>query len=181
MAARRRSDKPAVRKTVSESPAKQLAGFLAKFDPPVARLVRSARSSLRKRFPTAIEQIYDNYNFLAIGFCATERASDCVVSLAISPKGVALSFYYGSSLPDPHGILLGSGNQNRYVRLVMKDGKTLSGKLLNLDTFAVQIFDSNEKLVNVSKTNVREMTMISPMPSYRDKLSTQEVADVVGT
>ena len=70
--------------------------------------------------------------------------------------------------------------QNRYVRLVMKDGKTLSGKLLNLDTFAVQIFDSNEKLVNVSKTNVREMTMVSPMPSYRDKLTTQEVADVVG-
>jgi len=62
----------------------------------------------------------------------------------------------------------------------MKDGKTLSGKLLNLDTFAVQIFDSNEKLVNVSKTNVREMTMVSPMPSYRDKLTTQEVADVVG-
>jgi putative heme-binding domain-containing protein len=70
--------------------------------------------------------------------------------------------------------------QNRYVRLVMKDGKTLSGKLLNLDTFAVQMFDSNEKLVNVSKTNVREMTMVSPMPSYRDKLTTQEVADVVG-
>jgi hypothetical protein len=37
--------------------------------------------------------------------------------LAVSPKGVALSFYYGASLPDPHGILLGSGNQNRYVRL----------------------------------------------------------------
>jgi hypothetical protein len=70
--------------------------------------------------------------------------------------------------------------QNRYVRLVMKDGKTLSGKLLNLDTFAIQIFDPNEKLVNVSKTNVREMTIVSPMPSYRDKLTTQEVADVVG-
>jgi hypothetical protein len=24
------------------------------------------------------------------------------------------------------------------------------------------------------------MTMVSPMPSYRDKLTTQEVADVVG-
>jgi mono/diheme cytochrome c family protein len=69
---------------------------------------------------------------------------------------------------------------NRYVRLTMKDGKVVTGKLLNLDTFAVQIFDSSEKLVNVSKSNVREMTMVSPMPSYRDKLSTQEVADVVG-
>jgi len=32
-------------------------------------------------------------------------------------KGVALSFYYGASLPDPAGILLGSGKQNRYIRL----------------------------------------------------------------
>ena len=69
--------------------------------------------------------------------------------------------------------------QNRYVRLTMKDGKTVSGKLLNVDTFAYQIFDSSEKLENVSKTNVRDMTMVSPMPSYRDKLTTQELADVI--
>jgi hypothetical protein len=61
----------------------------------------------------------------------------------------------------------------------MKDGKTITGKLLSVDTFAVQIFDSNEKLANISKDNVREMTMTSPMPSYRDKLTTQELADVV--
>ena len=69
---------------------------------------------------------------------------------------------------------------NRYVRLTMKDGKIVIGKLLNLDTFAVQIFDSNEKLVNVTKTNVRDMTIVSPMPSYRDRLSTQELEDVAG-
>src|SRR4030095_8807500 len=69
--------------------------------------------------------------------------------------------------------------QNRYVRLTMKDGKTIWGKLLNLDTFDVQIFDSTEKLANISRKDVREMTMTSPMPSYRDKLSTQELADVV--
>jgi mono/diheme cytochrome c family protein len=69
---------------------------------------------------------------------------------------------------------------NRYVRLTMKDGKIVTGKLLSLDTFAVQIFDSNEKLMNVSKTNMRDMTMVSPMPSYRDKLSTQELEDVAG-
>ena len=37
--------------------------------------------------------------------------------MAVSPKGVALSVYYGATLPDPQGILLGSGNQNRYLRL----------------------------------------------------------------
>lgn len=101
----------------TESPARQLAGFVARYDPAVGKLARAARAALRKRLPTANELVYDNYQFLAIGYSATERVSDCLVSLAISPKGVALSFYYGASLPDPDGILLGSGNQNRFVRL----------------------------------------------------------------
>jgi len=102
---------------VPASAASQLEGFIARFDPAVARVVRACRSALRKRLPTAIEQVYDNYNFLAIGYCTTERTSDCIVSLAVSAKGVALSFYYGATLPDPGGVLLGSGNQNRFVRL----------------------------------------------------------------
>jgi hypothetical protein len=99
------------------TPAAQLAAFLARYDPAIARLARSARAALRRRFPTAIEQVYDNYNFLAIGFCSTERTSDCLVSLAVSPRGVALSFYYGATLPDPESVLLGEGKQNRYIRL----------------------------------------------------------------
>lgn len=102
----------------SKSPAKQIAGFIERFDPKVGSIIRACRIALRKRLPTAMEQVYDNYNFLAIGFCTTQRTSDCICSLACSAKGVSLSFYYGASLPDPHGILLGSGNQNRYVRLV---------------------------------------------------------------
>jgi hypothetical protein len=94
-----------------------VAGFIARFDPSVAKVLRAARAAIRRRLPTAVEQVYDNYNFLAIGFCSTERTSDCIVSLAGSAKGVALSFYYGAALPDPEGILLGSGNQNRFVRL----------------------------------------------------------------
>ena len=101
----------------SETPARQLAGFIARFDPGVAKVIRAARSALRRRLPTAIEQVYDNYNFLAIGYCTTERTSDCIVSMAASAKGVALSFYYGATLPDPDRILLGGGTQNRFVRL----------------------------------------------------------------
>jgi hypothetical protein len=99
------------------SPAKQIASFLSKFDPAVSKVMISARAALRKRFPTSIEQVYDNYNFFVIGFCTTERTSDCIVSLAASAKGVALSFYHGATLPDPHKVLLGSGKQNRFIRL----------------------------------------------------------------
>ncbi len=99
------------------SPAKQIAGFISKFDPAVAKLIISVRSALRNRFPTANELVYDNYNFFVIGYCSTERASDCIVSLAAQAKGVSLSFYYGATLPDPHKLLEGSGNQNRFIRL----------------------------------------------------------------
>lgn len=101
----------------SESPAKQVAGFIAKFDPAIAKLTRAARSVLRKRFPTAIELVYDNYNALAIGYSSTERTSDVLFSLAVYARGVNLYFMYGRSLPDPDKLLQGSGNQGAFVRL----------------------------------------------------------------
>jgi hypothetical protein len=101
----------------AESSAKQIAGFVAKFDPAIGELIRSVRVALRKRFPTAIELVYDNYNFFVIGFCSTERSSDCIVSLAAQAKGGALSFYWGATLPDSDKLLQGRGNQNRFIRL----------------------------------------------------------------
>lgn len=102
----------------AQSPAQQLAGFIAKFDPALAKLVRAARTELRRRFfPTAIELVYDNYNALAVGFGPSERMSEIVVSLAVYARGVNLYFLYGAHLPDPQHILEGSGTQGRFVRL----------------------------------------------------------------
>jgi hypothetical protein len=95
----------------------QLAGFINKFDSRNAALIRSVRRVLRKRMPSANELIYDNYNFFVIGYCSTERPSDCIVSIAAAANGVGLSFYYGATLPDPHKLLLGSGGQNRFIRI----------------------------------------------------------------
>jgi len=110
-----------VRKTAkppsTASPRKQLTGFIAKFNAKIAQQIRAVRQSLRKRVPAANELVYDNYNFFVIGYSTTERPSDCMFSLAANAKGVGLSFYYGSTLPDPHKILLGSGNENRFIRL----------------------------------------------------------------
>ena len=95
----------------------QLAGFIKKFDSRNAALIRSVRKVLRKRLPTANELVYDNYNFFVIGYCSTVRPSDCILSIAASANGVGLSFYHGATLPDPHRLLLGSGNQNRFIRI----------------------------------------------------------------
>ena len=95
----------------------ELASFIAKFEPKYAELIKDCRRELRSILPTAIELVYDNYNFFVIGYCSSERASDCIVSIAAAANGVGLSFYYGAALPDPAGILEGSGKQNRFIRL----------------------------------------------------------------
>jgi len=71
--------------------------------------------------------------------------------------------------------------ENRGVRLVMKDGKTVTGRFLNQDTFSLQLIDSTDKLLSIDKSSIRESSLVttSPMPSYRDKLTSQELADIV--
>ena len=71
--------------------------------------------------------------------------------------------------------------ENRAIRIVMKDGKTLTGRFLNQDTFSIQLIDSTDQLRSVDKSTIRESSLLttSAMPSYRDKLSAQELADLV--
>jgi hypothetical protein len=104
-----------------ESAAQRVAGFIDKFDPAIAKLVRAARRVLRKRFPTAVELVYDNYNALAIGFGPSEQTSEAFVSLAVFARGVNLYFINGAALPDPGKRLRGSGNKGRFVRLESLD------------------------------------------------------------
>ena len=99
------------------SPEKQLAGFIAKFTPEVASLIREARRKMRERLPQALELVYDNYNFFVIGYGPSEKASEAIFSLAAQAKGVSLCFLHGAGLPDPKGLLRGSGKVVRSIRL----------------------------------------------------------------
>ena len=103
------------------SPEKQLRGFIDKFDPEHQKLIRTARQALRKRFPTAYELVYDNYNFFVIGYGPTERPSDAILSLTGAANGIGLCFLYGAHLPDPKRVLSGSGTQTRFLRLPSVD------------------------------------------------------------
>ncbi len=95
----------------------QLRGFIAKFEPKHQRLIRAVRRVLRREFPTAHELVYDNYNFFVIGYCPTERPSDCIFSIAAASNGIGLCFIQGASLPDPERLLVGAGKQTRFLRL----------------------------------------------------------------
>ncbi len=69
---------------------------------------------------------------------------------------------------------------NRMFRAVAKDGSTITGRLLNLDAFSVQLFDSKERLVTLQRSELREFGPVkSAMPSYRDKFTPQELSDLL--
>ena len=57
----------------------ELDSFIGKFAAPNQALIRSLRAALQARLPAANELVYDNYNFFVIGYCPSERPSDCIV------------------------------------------------------------------------------------------------------
>jgi hypothetical protein len=106
-----------------QSPEQQLRACVGKFAPEHQRVIRAARRILRRRFPTATELVYDNYNFFVIGYSSTGRPSDSVVSIAAAANGVGICFINGAKLADPDQLLKGSGKQTRFLRL--QDGSEL--------------------------------------------------------
>jgi len=82
------------------------------------------------------------------------------------------------SLIDPTGSML---PLNRYVRAVTRDGKTITGRRLNEDTYTVQLIDTEERLVSLIKSELREYTVLktSAMPSYKEKLTSADLDDLV--
>jgi putative heme-binding domain-containing protein len=82
------------------------------------------------------------------------------------------------SLTDPTSQMMPI---NRPVRAITRDGRTINGRRLNEDTYTVQLIDDQEHLVSLLKSDLREFTILtaSPMPSYRDRLTQDEIADVV--
>jgi hypothetical protein len=70
---------------------------------------------------------------------------------------------------------------HRFVRVVTSSGIGIAGRLLNLDTFTVELMDPQENLRSFDKSELREFSFLqhSPMPSFRGKLSGQDIADLV--
>jgi putative heme-binding domain-containing protein len=70
---------------------------------------------------------------------------------------------------------------NRAVTLVTNDGRTLRGRRLNEDTYTVQVIDQAENLRSFEKSELRDLKVESAavMPSYADRLTADELADVI--
>ena len=82
------------------------------------------------------------------------------------------------SLLDPTGTMRPI---DRPVEIVTNDGERVNGRRLNEDTYTVQIIDDQGRLRSFDKDRLQQFTVLteSPMPSYEDELSEQELADVL--
>jgi putative heme-binding domain-containing protein len=68
----------------------------------------------------------------------------------------------------------------RFYKVTPQRGDAVTGRLLNHDTFTVQLLDENGQLRSFAKSELRDSGFVdSPMPSYRRTLDQQALADVV--
>ena len=69
---------------------------------------------------------------------------------------------------------------NRTYRVELRNGRKVTGRLLNQDAFSVQLLTDDEELRSFQKADlVRHGFVPSPMPAMRGKWSDQQLADVV--
>jgi putative heme-binding domain-containing protein len=88
--------------------------------------------------------------------------------------------YLERVLLDPDSSLA-SDPGSRLVRAVTLQGKVVTGRRLNEDTFTIQLMDSQQNLVSLDKSDLRSLTIVeeSPMPALKEKLTSDQLSDLV--
>jgi putative heme-binding domain-containing protein len=150
--------------------------------PPVAGAMPAAAPAVAKETPLSEEQVTK-----ALGLIKTNGCLSCHrVAGTGSYVGPDLSDAGASYSPEQIRTALVSPNkdvapQHRSIRLVTKDGQTVTGRILNQDGFSVQIIDSSSELRSFLKSNLREFTIVTanPMPAYGDKMSAEDMTGLV--
>jgi hypothetical protein len=99
------------------TPEAQLRCFIDNFDPKHQKLIRSIRSAVRKRFPTANELAYEYPDSVVIGYSPNDRGIESIVAISARVNEVRLYFNQAVQMSDPKKLLLGSGKQTRFIRL----------------------------------------------------------------
>lgn len=89
--------------------------ILSRYDEQVATLAARLREHLLKHLE-GITEIPDNSANL-IGYGYGSGYKDTICTILLSKKGIKLGFYKGGVLPDPSGLLTGTGNVHKYVEI----------------------------------------------------------------
>lgn len=89
--------------------------FISAYTPPVRELALAARDLVLQVLPGAVEQVDPPSKIIAYGFGT--RYQDLVCAIAPYTSHVNLIFARGATLPDPEGLLKGTGKKARHVRI----------------------------------------------------------------
>jgi len=102
---------------MSKEESSAISEFLAPFSADIRQRALWLRDFVWDLYPQTNELIYDNYNAVAFGWSPTEKVGDTFCSIAVgrTSGNVHFGFYHGAVLSDPEKMLLGNGNQYRYV------------------------------------------------------------------
>lgn len=102
---------------MSKEQVKDLLKFLKPFPKEKKEIALWLRDFVWDLYPESNEIIYDNYNALAFGWSITDKVGDlfCTIAVGRSSYNIHFGFYWGTKISDPKQILLGQGNQYRYI------------------------------------------------------------------
>ncbi|MEP7324221.1 MAG: hypothetical protein ABI761_19985 [Saprospiraceae bacterium] len=100
---------------MSKDDNQELKKFLSSFPQNLQDLALQLRSMVWGWYPEANELIYDNSNVLAFGWSITDRLSYTFCTMSLYSSYMHFGFYDGKGIPDPKKLLLGKGNQYRYI------------------------------------------------------------------
>lgn len=99
--------------------------LLRAYSDDVRRLAQAARRSVREWLPGAVEGVDSSARLLPYGYGPGYKGAVC--TLILSQKGIELGLVGGATLPDPRGLLEGSGKVHRYVQLAKPDDLKKAG------------------------------------------------------
>jgi len=108
---------------MSKEQTADLLKFLKPFPSETKEIAIWLREFVWDLYSNSNELIYDNYNALAFGWSPTDRVGHtfCNIAVGRSTHNVHFGFYWGSEIADPQKILLGQGNQYRYILVKNKN------------------------------------------------------------
>jgi hypothetical protein len=94
---------------------KAVKEFLAPYSPNLREIAMKTRDLILDIIPNAVEQVDPNSKIIAYGFGL--KMADIVCAIAPHTAHVNLMFSKGTELPDPEGLLEGTGKRARHVKL----------------------------------------------------------------
>jgi hypothetical protein len=89
--------------------------FLAAYDEQIMHNALVLRELVVSSLPDITEQIDISANMIA--YCYGQQYTELICVIIPSKKGLKLGFNRGASLPDPRGLLKGTGKISRYVEI----------------------------------------------------------------